>query len=190
MKSVRPAALSALLIGLMVGAVPVIAHPFQQEDAPLTLEVEAGFDGYAKTSAWLPVYVRAVGPRAVDGELRLVLAEETTARYLAPVSLTPGAPREWMIYAPPTEGPVTVEWVSDGRVLATAQSALRPLSAQDRLVLTLGEPPDAFNFLADLSTPFNGRSYVARIAPARFPDHSAALNSVDVVVLSGVDTTA
>ena len=183
--------LAVLMAALMLGAVPALGiQPYQDGDATLQISAEAGFNGYARGDAWLPVRVTLSSAVAVEGELVVVSEEATDMRYATPVALTPGLRRDLTLYAPPGSNVVRVDFVSAGRALASAEPALRFLSRQDRVVVVLGEPPDGFNFLAALPTPFNGRSYVAQITLDRLPDRSAALASVDVVVLSNIDTAA
>lgn len=180
-----------LVMGGLAGPGPALGiHSQQDEGAALTLSAEAGFNGYAKVDTWLPVRVALSSAVAVEGEVVVVSEEATGMRYAAPVALTPGARREFTLYAPPGNTPIRVEFISAGRALASVQPALRFLSRQDRVVVALGDPPDGFNFLTALPTPFDGRTYVAQIAPDRLPDRSAALASVDAVVLSNADTAA
>ena len=173
---------------LLAGAATALGAQPQQTGA-VTLIVEAGFNGYTKVDNWLPIHVVLSSPQQLDGEV-VVVTEEARIRYAASASLSPGARREFMVYAPPTNSTVKVDFVSNNRVLASAQPALRTLSRQDRIVLVLGDPPDGFNFLSDLPTPFDGRSYLAPTTIEYFPDRAAALNSVDAVVLSNVDTSS
>lgn len=183
--------LAVLIVASMLASVPALSiRPNQDGEAAPMLSVEAGFNSYARVDAWLPVRVTLSSAVAVEGELVVVSEEATDMRYATPVALTPGARRDLILYAPPDSNAVRVDFVSAGRVLASAQPALRFLSRQDRVVVVLGDPPDGFNFLAALPTPFDGRSYVAQITLDRLPDRSAALASVDAVVLSNVDTAA
>lgn len=171
--------------GLSRGALP------QQAGGPTpTLIAEAGFNGYAKVDTWLPVRVALSSALPVEGELVVVAEEAGDMRYATPVALAPGVRRALTLYAPPGSNAVRIDFVSEGRVLASAQPALRFLSRQDRLVVAIGDPPDGFNFLAALLTPFDGRTYVAQIAPDQLPDRSAALASIDALALSNVDTAA
>ena len=184
-------ALALLIMGLLVGAVPALAvQPRQDGGATPALAAEAGFNGYAKVDTWLPVRVALSSVVAVEGEVVIVSEEATGMRYATPVALTPGVRRDLTLYAPPGSNAVRVDFVSMGRVLASAQPALRLLSRQDRVVVVLGDPPDGFNFLTALPTPFDGRSYVAHITLDQLPDRSAALASIDAVVLSNADTAA
>ncbi len=191
MKVVWRVILAVVTIGTLAASSTALGIPPQQDEgAVLRLSAEAGFNGYAKVDTWLPVRVAVSSVVAVEGEVVVVSEEATGMRYATPVALTPGARREFTLYAPPGSNAVRVDFVSAGRVLASAQPALRFLSRQDRVVVVLGDPPDGFNFLTALSTPFDGRSYVAQISLDRLPDRSAALASVDAVVLSNADTSA
>ncbi len=191
MRVVRRVILAVVTVATLVASTPPQSIAQQQEEqiAP-QLSAEAGFNGYAKVDTWLPIHVALSSSVAVEGEIVVVPEDATDMRYATLVTLMPGVRREFTLYAPPGSNMVRVDFVSADRVLASVRPALRFLSRQDRLVAVLGDPPDTFNFLTALSTPFNGRTYVAQIALDRFPDRSAALAALDVLVLSNADTTA
>src|SRR5690606_26710386 len=92
--------------------------PIGQESGPV-LEAHAGFDGYYKPTAAVPVTVTARNDgAAVDGEIRVLVSGSSGPGeliYSAPLSLPAGADKRipLVVYAPPFAGQLTVQLVSD-----------------------------------------------------------------------------
>ena len=163
-----------------------------QSGGTITMVIEGGFNSYTKSSAWLPLRITLENAgEPLEGEL--VLVNEKTAesleRYAQPVTLAKAARRQVTMYVPASASSYEVRLMVAGQVVATATPLIRQLADNDRLIVVVSDPPDAFNFLGDLSVPYGGRTLIALMQPAQLPDRTAAFDSADVLVFNNVDTS-
>ncbi len=163
------------------------ARPGQAQE--IELSAEAGFDGYAKVGAWIPVRITLRSAEPVDGQV-VVEVPAAGARYAMTVSLSSPAERRLTLHVPPASVPIEVKFVSGGQARAQTAPYLRILSRADRLVLVVSDPPDGYSFLNDLPTPFGGSTRLAQMRIAQLPDRAAALSTLDAIVFSNVDTAS
>lgn len=168
--------------------------PFAQESGPV-LEAHAGFDGYYKSTAAVPVTVAARNDgTAVDGEIRVLVSGSSGPGelvYSAPLSLPAGADKRipLVVYVPPFAGQLAVQLVGrDGVVLAETQTNRLSAAGRDDLLYGIVTPDPGGLVL--LSTINGGRpdAAVAFLDLADLPDVSPAWNALDVVVLDDTDT--
>ncbi len=180
-----------LALGLL--AANAVARTPQQGAPPVTLVIEAGFNAYVKSSAWMPLRISLDNTgNALEGQLVLV-SEKTTEvfeRFEQPVSLAKGAKREVTMYIPASASTFEVKLIVNGQTIAAAAPTVRQLGETDRLVVVISDPADAFNFLGDARAPFGGRTVVAQMRAEQLPDRTAALDSADVLVFNNADTGA
>ncbi len=158
----------------------------------VTLLVEAGFSGYVRPLTWMPIRVTASnGGDAVEGALVMDSSTADGARHLTvAVPLPRGARKQVFLYGPSDVRSPVVRYVAGGVDLASASIGTRSIAPEDRLVIVASDPPDGFNFLADIRTPYGGRTYVAPMRIEQLPDHSAALDGVDAILFNNVDSAA
>ena len=159
--------------------------------APLTavaITAEAGYNGYIKAGTWIPVRVTLTSSEATDGEVALSPTPDRSQRFGVDVTLARNASKKLLLYSPPAANPIEALFISNGQVVGANTPPIHTLGEGDRLVLVVSNPADGLNFLNDLRTPFGGMTYVAQVQPAQIPDHSAALDSADVLILNNVDT--
>ncbi len=165
------------------------------QTAPLVITARAGFDGYYKDGAWIPVRVSVAnnGPD-LEGSLRVSIprgyanAEIVFERL---IQLPTQSRREFFLYVAP-EGYLTdlrVEFfdTQSKTVRATTVARLVQAAAADMVYGVLASSPSAFGGLADLD-PLNGTAFVAQLDPADLPPAVKGWQGLDVLVISDVDT--
>lgn len=184
---------AAIGLGLaVVSLLPPLVTLGAPEAPQVSLTVEAGYSGYIRPLTWVPLRATlsnagdaAEGELVVDGT-----GGEWARRVTAPVSLPRGGRRQVFLYAPGDTRSPSVRFVSGKTELASAFASLRAIAPEDRLVVAVSDPPDAYNFLGDIPTPYGGRTYVAPMRAEQLPDRAAALDSVDVILIANVDASA
>jgi hypothetical protein len=191
---------------LRIAAVLVLAYLFltfpsaitraQPLPTVVTLTVEAGFAGYFRDGAWLPVRISV---RNDGGDLigRLVVRPETSGdgilnTYSTPVTLPSGARQTLFLYinARVFASQARVELIADdtGAVVTSAGANLRGIQPGDRLSAVVTTAPVNAVDLTSVTT--SGYSaFQADWTPADVPDRAAALDALDTLVLTDVDTT-
>lgn len=183
-----------LMLSLFLLSLPSAAGA--QSSGVVALSVEAGFAGYFREGEWLPVIVRV---RNDGGDLsgRLVVRPETSGEgilntYSAPVTLPAGARQTVFLYVTARifASEVRVELIADdGAVVAAERAALRGIQPGDRLGVVISESTVS---TIDLTSVRVGgyESVQADWSTADLPDRPAALDAVDLLVVSDVDTSA
>lgn len=182
-------ALACLYVGI-IAPPPILAQPTHRLEAAVSLAVEAGFNAYVKENAWIPLHISLTNASdLMEGEVEVVnRALALTERFAQPVLLGRNARRQVTLYVSPASDSLEVRLVSAGRVLASATPTVRQLTATDRLVLVISDPPDAYNVIGDVRAPSGAGSTLATLRLEQLPDRVAALGSADAIVLSNVDT--
>lgn len=162
---------------------------------PITLSVEAGLDGYYKVGQWLPVraLIENNGP-SIDGRMEITLprAEDGQVVNAYPVSLPTRSRKEITLYLYPETYIASLDVVlldTTGQVITKRHVALKSVSDNDRLFGIIADQPSAYNVLSELDPP-NGSAYVARLTTHTLPDRSVALDSLNTLIVSNVDTGA
>ena len=124
---------AVLASSLLVSVAPVTAAD------GLKMDARALMQGHVRAGSWfaIAVDVQNDGPTVV-GELRIAGGLESRTRFGTPVELATGSRKQYLLYAlPPTfGGNMTVELVSDGKVIAKAPVAIA-LHDQTQLVVGL-----------------------------------------------------
>lgn len=182
-----------LLFGFLITQLlPDPVH--SQESDPLTLTAQAGFGGYFKERHWIPVRVRVENNGApVEGaiEIRTRRQNNDTAVFTYPVSLPTTSRKEFFVQVFPEAFFFTrelkVALVVGDEEIASAHARLDPIRPSDYLFGILASNPSAFNLLSDIKPP-GGTSWIAQLGAADLPDRYPSLNSLDVLVIAGIDT--
>jgi hypothetical protein len=161
----------------------------------LTLVVEAGFTGYFRDTAWMPIQIRAANDGA-DVSGRLVVRPETsgdaiTNTYSTPLSLPANARQTAFLYitARAYATQVRVEFIDDnGVVLAAERAPVRGVQPQDRLYVVVSESPIG---TVDMSGAKLGGfdAFQADWEASDLPERAAALDAVDMMLFTEVDTS-
>jgi hypothetical protein len=179
----------ALVIGLLL--TPALAAA--QQPAAVTLSMDAGLDGYYRVGQWLPVWVQLEnnGP-AIDGRVEVVLPRpdggDVTYRY--PVDLPTQSRKEITLYLEPHQYVTRLQVAlldQAGQVVARQEQPLKALDVNDRLYGVIADQPSAFNTLTEID-PEDGAAFTAQLTARQLPDRSAALDGLDALFVSNVDT--
>lgn len=188
------------IIGLLVGLALLAGGgraPAQDVIPLLTLAVSAGYEGLFRENVWFPLLVRASND-GDDFSGRLVVRPETsgsafTNAFSAPLDLPSGSRKAVFLYvtARSFATQVRVELLDDasGAVVAAQPASLRAVLPQDQLHVVLS---GASAGAVDL-TPVRAGGYGAFQANwtlDNLPDEPAALDAVDTLLFSDVDTGA
>ncbi|MBN8635756.1 MAG: hypothetical protein J0M07_10580, partial [Anaerolineae bacterium] len=184
------------LIALLILAFVIVFPTSAQEQTLITLTAEAGFDGYFRDGQWLPVSVHLTNA-ADDVSGRLVVRPETsgsgiTNTYSTPVTLPRGGDQTALLYitARGFATQIRIELIDDaGVVVAQTTAPVRSIQSQDRLHVVVTESAVGSIDLNAIKTGiYNG--YQANWGSAQIPDRAAALDAVDLLLFSEVDTGA
>ncbi|MEW6724652.1 MAG: hypothetical protein AB1331_07035 [Bacillota bacterium] len=188
MKQIAAVIVIALaLLGLagLAGAEPAVS-----------LKVEVGYEGRAKITHWMPVWVTATnnGTNDMAGELRVVVPNSegtASSRYTTPVVLPAGTTKEFRMNVPFHQFGrwLDVELFSGGRVVAAERGQLSGMSLADLLVGVLGTDSATGGFLSNLKVKAQmGRGIqVVRLDSKLFPETASLMKAFDLVMLNDYD---
>ncbi|MBC7249511.1 MAG: hypothetical protein H5T62_04440, partial [Anaerolineae bacterium] len=190
---VRRVVIVAWLITSTVLASGILLPSAHAQQSGPSLQVDAGFDGYYRPDAWLPLLVTVSNEGdEVQGEVRVVhddpMGRQTV--YAQPVLLPTRSRKQFFLYVF-GEGyfhQLTVELVARGRVLRKEMVALSVLQPNDALVGVVSSSPSTLNLLAALNTVQGGRVVVAHLSPQDLPSQGRAWQALDALVFNDVDT--
>jgi hypothetical protein len=187
----------ALRLALLLLLFLVVVTPTQAQNAPgLTLTVEAGFDGWYKSTHWLPVHISAANSgAAIDGELRLVISDGPGNQtvYTTPLDLPTQSDKRvtMLVKAPRNLSSLEVDLVANGRSVgsaATRTGGLRDLPPHTLLYGVITPDAGSFDFLANVDGR-RGETAVAYLNLHHLPDVPPAWNSLDVLILHDTDSS-
>ncbi|MCS7071833.1 MAG: hypothetical protein NZM00_10035, partial [Anaerolinea sp.] len=182
----------ALIALLGAGGWPVEAQP----EAAITIAVDAGFGGFYRADAWLPVHIDLTnaGP-SMSGQV--IVRPETNpnaigSAYATPVELASGARQRITLYvtARAFSGPLRVELLADdGTVLGVGTDSIRAARPADRLYAVLTDAPAG---AVDLTGARLGGAQAQQVSwrIADLPDRAIGLSALDLILFHDVDTSA
>lgn len=166
----------------------------QQATSPVTLTINAGFDGVFRAQAWFPVVVTARNNgAAVNG--RLVIRPETSGAALngtfsTPISLAEGATQTATIAI--TAGAnltqLRVELIDDqGVIVASEQANTRWIQSSDLLYAVITE--SSFGAVDLTGVRFSqGTTYQTTWMAAQLPDRVGMLDALNLILITDADT--
>lgn len=186
-----------ILLLLLAGVVPAAAQasPRSQEEPDVTMRVSAGYDGYYKESAaWVPVQVTVTndGP-ALEGELQVITGSGPSNRvvYSSPISLPTRSNKRvtFYVYVQGFANRLDVLLVDgEGETVSEVESnRLEQLGSDALLYGVVSEEPVELAFLEDV-TAGRAEAAVALLEAEMVPEVGAALNALDVIVFTHVDS--
>ncbi len=192
MRTLRVVILPLIALLAVAGAPPGAQRGHAQARPNVTMTVEGGFASYFKTVGWVPLRVSLENAGdAVEGALVVSSTINGLTQFFeTPVSLGRGASRLSTLYVPAKSDSFSVRLRVGEADIITVEPLLRKLTPLDRLIVTVSDPIDGWNFLGDASVPYGGFSAVAQVPLSALPDRSAAYESVDVLIFSAVDSAA
>ncbi len=177
-----------VILPLLIGIGPSLA-----QSSPVTLTVNAGFDGYYHDDRCFPVVVTVAneGP-SIESELQAILdpTYDNPAITSLPVLLPSHSRKTYTFYLRPgRSASLDVRLVNqEGNILLTNRLVVTPLSYHDRLYGVVSSQPDALGFLTTVS-PTDGRAVVANLSLEDLPSDPLGWEGLDVLVLNDVDTS-
>ena len=183
---------------MLLLACALLSAPFNAQEAENTAGITdlvsvrvllGGFGGAYRPHRWLPLQVLVVN-RTEAWRGTVTVRPESSGRaisstYHTPVALPRGgqAVVTLLLQARATSTPLLVEVLNDaGERLASAPLRLTPLDARDKLVVFFGEATAAPPPLENIA-PAAAQAWTARLTPDQFPEHAAALEAVDALVI-------
>ncbi len=181
-----------LLLLLAVGTAGTPPFTYAQ-DAGVTLTVDAGFGTYFRDGDWFPVIVQMRN----DGDDltgQLLIRPETTNGVLnttrTPVALPQGARQTAILYvtARAFTNQVRVELLVEDRVVAQQSTPIRAVGRYDLLMAVVTE--SAVGSMDLTGAQSDNAILQADLQMNTFPDRLAALDALDVIAFSDVDTGA
>jgi hypothetical protein len=160
---------------------------------PVSLSVEAGLDSHYSVGQWLPVRVLIEnnGP-SIDGRVEITLPRADKGKVVNayPVSLPTQSRKELTLYLYPETYVSSLEVAvldTTGQVITKRSAPLKSVSTDDRLYGIIADQPSAYNVLSELDPP-NGVANVATLTLHDLPDRAVALESLNTLIVSNVDT--
>lgn len=160
----------------------------------VTLQVQAGFDGYCKAGQWIPVRV-TVENQGADLEARVQVTsrtgQESGATYAADVSLPATSRKQFFLYIQPPEilRNLSVSLIAEGETLVKQLVKVSCLSAESLLIGLLTDNPSSYTALNAIQLQ-EGFVRVAKLQIADLPKDAQGWDALDALVVSGVDTGA
>ena len=180
----RPLLLLLGLLSLLLAPVPARAQP----QPPLTIEVQAGYDGTGqyRVGHWFPVVVTVANtggdslaviewrfPGDADGGFRHLvdLPRGARKRLLLPVVSAEGARR------------ATIVLLVDGVEVARQQVRLEPIAAFQPAVGVISSDPALLNSLRAAQVAADAATAVAHLDPTLLPDDAMQLAGLDTIFI-------
>jgi hypothetical protein len=159
----------------------------------ISLNVDAGYDGYFRENYWTPLLISVTNNSdPIEGKLiaRQERSQALTNTFSTPVSLASGARQTVLLYVTMRSfaSSIQVELLDNtGAVVTDIEVPVRSVTARDKLYVVV---TNALNSTIDLSTLATGgnQAFQANWLTANVPDKAAALESLDMLVFSDIDT--
>ncbi|MEZ4667189.1 MAG: hypothetical protein R3E39_04600 [Anaerolineae bacterium] len=186
--------LKRLVVLLLVAATVTGIVRAQPSTSEITLSVQVGFDGSFRENVWLPVYAR-VSNSGDSVDARLMVRPETSNNAVGdtfelPINLPSGSQKSVFLYitARNYASEIRVELIAnDGTILAVEPAQVRSLQARDQLHVVITQSSTSSIDLSSIhDAGYNGFQTNWRIN--NIPDRGAALDAVDTILFSDVDT--
>lgn len=165
---------------------------FAQEDNGIQLSARAGFDGYCKNDAWIPVQITVTnsGP---DLNARVQISYRNSNGSIsfnsADIALPTTSQKEFFLYLYPSYSlrNLNVDLLVDDKSLAKINPKISCLPPENVLVGLLAYDPSPYDILNEIQT-LNGLVRLAQIQPTDLPDQPQGWDGLDALVIAGQDT--
>lgn len=192
----RPSRYLFLLLPLFLLWVtaPAGAQSPPQAENGITLTATAGYDGLYKNSDWVPVNIQVAnnGP-SLEGELRIAIDANSRdeLRYTAPLTLPTQSDKQLTLYVhlPNLASRLTVELLDDNDrlVAAVETNTLSPIDSDGLLYAVVSNELAELGFLENVPAGHVDAA-VGFLNIDQLPDVPAALNAIDILIFTNVDT--
>lgn len=171
----------------------MLAAPARAE-VQLSVTAAAGFDGFGKIGAYVPVTVWLTnqgGDISGDVIVRSNDANGFSVEYVSPAEVAQGAKKEIRFYVPINEMSSTMQVAFEadgGKVQSKAQ--INTLPYNEIIIGVLANDPTTMNHAAAIHLDNPVRSVrVVHLDEATLPDQQLVLNNFDLIVINDFDTT-
>jgi hypothetical protein len=166
-------------------------HSAQQD--LVSLSVDAGYDTYFRENYWLPLLISVTNNGdPIEGKLitRQERSQALTNTFSTPVSLASGARQSFFLYVTMRSfaSSIQVELIDNtGAIVTDIEVPVRSVTPRDKLYVVVTAAP---NSLIDLTKQATGGNlaFQANWLPLNVPDKAGALQAVDMLIFSDVDT--
>ncbi|MCZ7544425.1 MAG: hypothetical protein M5R40_13250 [Anaerolineae bacterium] len=175
-----------LVLGL---ALSLGGAPAPQSSATVQMSIEAGFDGYYRASAWVPVFINVSnnGPD-ISGEL-LVRTVVRGVVFATPIELPTQSRKQITLYITldGTEPAINVELMHHGILVERIGAPVRLVQQPDVLYGVISDAPGGGVNL-DRVRPFVGEAYQANLGIQQLPAQPEALRAFDAIYIGDADS--
>lgn len=165
----------------------------------VTLEAEAGFDGYYRSGGWIPVRITVANTGAdAEGEVQIASYSNWRGKvvYSRSLSLPTQSRKQFVMYVHvdsyvhniSVKLSYTVNGKARHRNAISKKVDLQPLDPQSLLCAIVSDDPASLHYLAGLPPIRQRRVYVAHMQVADLPTQAGVLSGIDVLILRDVDT--
>lgn len=169
----------------------------QGQEVGVSLQASALYDGTSKYGEWLPLVVELENSGAdVRGRVQVRLSDSEQQGYAQPVELPRGARKQITLYVVPNNFSRRIEvvFVRDGSLqpLVTTEVTVRPVPNIRFVAAAITAGGDGLEALAGINFRGERQSDQAVLVPltlATLPERPEALRTLDMLILSGVDTS-
>lgn len=180
----------------VITLVPSLGHA-------VSMDVQAGFGGSTKSTAWTPIAVKLsnASDEGIEGTLSVAKSDLSRGKptsLSASVNLPPRSEKLYHIYArlPSYDSDVTVVLSRGSGTAALNKLKVNPVATEDTLVVSVGDRTSRLNFLAGETLTRNIRLAqhpqgatpsniaIGSVEPSALPDRPLAYDGVDVLVIS------
>jgi hypothetical protein len=177
------------LMGMLLSlssSTPALA---QNQSTPLLLSAEAGFEGHVKDGTWVPIWITLEnsGPE-LQGSLELSMGKDQDS-YSYPVQMPTISRKQVVVYIfiSGYSRNLDIRYLVKGKTSARVELTLTIHAATDQIYGVMSDTASAYNVLTQLQ-PAYGSVYVVEITPEHLPNRLHALQSLDALIVSGIDT--
>lgn len=182
------------LVGMLFCLLVVLPDTSAQVEELLAINVRAGFDGYFRANQWMPLRIE-VSNRGNPVTGQIVVRPETSGSGLpntfgTPVDLPTSSSQTLFLYiaARGNASTIRVELLSEeGRVVASRDVNVREILPRDRLYVLVTQASAGAVDLTGLNVG-GYNAFQAFWTTANVPDQAWALDAVDAMVFSDVDS--
>lgn len=188
----RPARLAASVVLLLCLMLVRVLPTQAQQPSPVTLVVEAGFEGNYRVDQWFPVRVTVAnnGPD-LRGWLEWRFPDQPTGRFRQEIDLPQGSRKQVTLAVVANDYYRTgqVVLVNNGAEVAKQDVPLEGLDADQLLAIVVSSDAGLLNSLSSVQpTGFRSAS-VSHIALAALPEQPQTLQAATLLFLHDRDTT-
>lgn len=180
----------AFVLALSLGAG---SNAHAQGQAEITMTVRAGFGGLCKAERWYPVRVLVENSGNDLNDVRILAKYKyggSENAYAADLALPGSSRKEVTLYARAADSVrqvVTVSLVSKDKTLASTSVNLSCMGGESQVIGVIADEPTAFDELGGLDL-VGGQTRTAELTLAELPERVEGWDTLDVLVISGVDT--